>query len=73
MKIVHERRKCIGCSSCVVICPKYWEMSEDGKAHLLNSEFNSEKGVEILEIKEIECNQEAVDVCPVKCINIEKS
>lgn len=73
MKIVHERGKCIGCSSCVVICPKYWEMSEDGKAHLLNSELNPEKGIEILEIKEIECNQEAADVCPVHCINIEKS
>jgi len=72
MKIIHEREKCIGCGSCVAVCPEFWEMAEDGKAHLLNSKPDLEKGAEILEMKKVECNQEAADVCPAQCIHIEK-
>jgi len=72
MKIIHEREKCIGCGSCAAICPKYWEMVEDGKANLLKAEATSKKGNYELEIKEIECNQEAADACPVECIRIIK-
>ena len=70
MKVVHERFKCIGCGSCITVCPKYWETAEDGKAHLLNSEHDPEKDVATLEVEQTECNQEAVNVCPVQCIRI---
>lgn len=72
MRIIQERAKCIGCGSCVVLCPKFWEMAEDGRAHLKNSKVDSKTEIEELEIKEIECNQEAADVCPVQCIHIKK-
>lgn len=72
MKIIHEIGRCIGCGSCVVVCPKYWEMGDDGKAHLLNSKINPDTKNEELEIKERECNQEAINVCPVQCIRIQK-
>jgi ferredoxin len=68
MKIIHEREKCIGCGSCVALCPKYWEMAEDGKAQLLNSSLNEKSKNFELEVKKLECNQEAVDSCPVQCI-----
>lgn len=71
MKIIHERAKCIGCGSCAILCPKYWEMTEYGKAHLVGSKIDSNE-VEELEIKEVGCNQEAIDVCPVQCIHIKK-
>lgn len=64
MKIVLERDQCIGCGSCQVVCPKYWKLADDGKAEYL--------GPEELEAKEIGCNQEAADVCPVQCIHLEK-
>lgn len=66
MKIIQEHEKCIGCGSCVAICPKYWEIGDDGKAKLISSEDNE------LEISKLECNQEAVDACPVQCIKIKK-
>lgn len=69
MKIIYEREKCIGCGSCAAVCPKYWEMVEDGRPKLLNSKPNS-KGVYELEVQGPGCNQEAVDVCPVQCIHI---
>jgi len=66
MKIIQEHEKCIGCGSCVAICPKYWEIADDGKAKLVGS-----KGEE-LEVDEVGCNQEASDACPVQCIKIQK-
>ena len=70
MKIIHDKKKCIGCGSCVALCPKYWEMAEDGKVQLLNSKLNKKTGNFELEVKKTECNQEAVDSCPVQCISI---
>lgn len=72
MKIIHERQKCIGCGSCVALCPEYWEMAEDGKANLLNSKTNPKSENQELEIEKIECNQEAADICPVQCIRIKQ-
>ena len=72
MKIIHKIEKCIGCGSCVAVCPEYFEMGEDGKAHLKGSKINPETGNEELEVKNIDCGQEAVDICPVECIKIEK-
>lgn len=68
-KIILEREKCIGCGSCAALCPKYWEMAEDGKTRLLNSKKNAEGNYE-LEIEDIGCNQEAADACPVQVIHI---
>ncbi len=70
-KIVHEIKKCIGCGSCASVCPKYWEMGNDGKAHLKNSPSVKE-GREELEVDQIDCNRSAADVCPVQCIHIKK-
>ena len=68
MKIIQEHEKCIGCGSCAAICPKYWEISDDGKARPIGSKLN---GVNFeLEIKKVECNQEAADACPVQCIYV---
>jgi len=70
MKIILERDKCIGCGSCQAVCPKYWKLSDDGKADLIGSK-QSNKNHE-LEVEEAGCNQEAVEACPVQCIQIEK-
>ena len=72
MKIVHEREKCIGCGSCAALCPKYWEMAEDGKAKLLGSKVNQKTGNEELDINKIDCAQEAADICPVQIIHVIK-
>ena len=69
-RIIFEKSKCIGCGSCAAVCPKYWELEEDGKVHLKNSKPNPKNKNEELEIKEVGCNQEAVEACPVQCIRI---
>jgi len=68
-KIIHERDKCIGCGACASICPKFWDLSEDGKATMKQG-VNSEGGNYEMELDNIECNQEAADACPVQCIMV---
>jgi len=72
MKIIHEREKCIGCGACMAVCPKFWEMGEDGKSKLKNSKINPATKNYELEIEEIGCNQQAADSCPIGIIHIEK-
>ena len=69
MKIKHEVEKCIGCGSCSAICPKYFEMADTGKAHIIGSNIQD---VEELEVQKAECAVQAAEACPVQCIHIEK-
>jgi len=64
MKIILEREKCIGCGTCQAVCPKYWKLGNEGKAEYLGPEEIAEK--------EIGCNKEAAESCPVQCIHIKK-
>jgi len=68
MKVVHEREKCIGCGACVAVCPKFWEMKDDGKSNLKSSKKVG-KNFE-LEVKDPGCSEEAANTCPVQCIII---
>ena len=71
-KIIQEREKCIGCGSCAALCPRFFEMADDGKAKLLEAQKNAE-GNDELEVENIECAQEAADACPVGIIHVIKS
>lgn len=72
MKIIQEREKCIGCGSCIAVCPKYWQLEDDGKARLVGSTLDPKTGNHSLEVDKASCNQEAADVCPVEIIKVIK-
>lgn len=77
VKIKLEREKCIGCGSCAAVCPKYFEMADDGKSHIINAEKKpaspSQGGdVEELEASKTECAESAAESCPAQCIHVEK-
>jgi ferredoxin len=75
-KIKLEREKCIGCGSCSALCPKYFEIIDDGKSHIRGVEISAQggpaSGWEELEVEKIECAESAMEACPVQCIHIEK-
>ncbi len=69
-KIIQNYEECIGCGTCVAICPKFWEMGDEGKARLKGGKKNSETGDYELEIEKIGCNKDAAEACPVQVIKI---
>ncbi len=72
MKIIHQRSKCIGCGNCVALCPQYWEIADDGLAQLKDSKINSATNDYELEVVDADCNEQAVESCPVKIIHFEE-
>jgi ferredoxin len=72
-KIIQDKENCIGCGACSAICPEFWEMDENGLAHLKESiENDGQYELEINTEDERARNQEAVDACPVKVISIKE-
>ncbi len=69
MKIIQEHSKCIGCGSCIAVCPKFFELGEDNLALIKNAQAVGEN--QELEVKDAGCAKEAVEICPVQIIRIE--
>jgi len=58
-KIKLDKEKCIGCGSCVAVCPGNFVM-ENGKAKAIKEE-----------IENLGCNKMAEEVCPVSAIEVQ--
>ena len=45
-----DKNKCIGCGTCVSLCPDFFEMGADGKAQVINSikDIDKSKAEEIV-------------------------
>ena len=61
MKIKIDTEKCIGCGSCVAVCPDCFEIGDDNKAHLIKEQSSCNEF----------CAKEAVDICSVDAIEAE--
>tara|TARA_Y100000310_G_scaffold254143_1_gene261211 strand:- start:552 stop:788 length:237 start_codon:yes stop_codon:yes gene_type:complete len=72
-KIEHFKKDCIGCGACAAICPDFWEMDDEGLAHLKGGKENEEHwDLDIDSEENRACNQEAAEVCPVNIIHVKK-
>ncbi|MGA6925914.1 MAG: ferredoxin [Desulfosarcina sp.] len=61
-KVYIDTEECIGCESCVELCPEVFGFDDDAeKAVVLMPEAESE-----------ECTEEAMETCPVECIHWEE-
>ena len=58
VKIDFDKETCIGCGACTAVCPDNWEMDGD-KAKCLDTNP-----------KEVGCNKDAAETCPVNCIHV---
>lgn len=58
-KVYIETEECIGCESCVELCPEVFSFDDEaGKASVILPEGGAE-----------ECIDEAIETCPVECIH----
>jgi ferredoxin len=58
-QVVIETEECIGCESCVELCPEVFAFNEDEeKAYLKLPQGGDEA-----------CIEEAISTCPVECIH----
>ena len=73
-KITHEKWKCIMCGACAGVCPEFWEMGSDGKAHLKGAEYKKVDDGELgeLTVDDVKCNKDAEAGCPAKCIHVKE-
>ena len=61
-RVVIDDDECVGCQSCVELCPDVFGFNEDTeKAEVLQAEGGDE-----------DCIEEAIDSCPVECIDWEE-
>ncbi|MBU0982028.1 ferredoxin [Patescibacteria group bacterium] len=73
-KIVHKRKDCIGCNSCVLLAPQTWQMdTKEGKSRLIGSK--EKRGLFVGEIFpiDLEANKKAAKACPMHIIKIENA
>lgn len=60
MAIVIDENECMGCESCVELCPDVFQMNDDGdKAIVTNADSDAD------------CVEEAIDSCPAEAISKE--
>ena len=62
MKVKVNNNECIGCGACVAVCPKVFEMSDDGYA----------VAKAVVEEEDKAACEEAKDGCPVSAISTEE-
>ena len=53
-KILHYKDDCISCGACAAIYPEFWEMDDEGLAHLKESRKLKIIGKELLLLKKLE-------------------
>ena len=69
--IKYHRENCIGCGTCVIEASNIWCLSSiDGKADLLDSEFNDDYYLRPLWSDEEEVMRIIANRCPTKVISI---
>ncbi len=68
MKIILDTAECIACGTCEVLCGKFFAMKDDTMMSLVGGKKTGNK--EELETEGSDCVKEAVDNCPVQCIQV---
>ena len=61
-KVTIDTEECIGCQTCVELCPEVFGFDNDAEKAVVLSEMTGNEG----------CIEEAADACPAGCIIVTK-
>jgi ferredoxin len=61
-KVTIDTDECIGCQTCVELCPEVFGFDNETEKAVVLSEVTGNEG----------CIDEAADACPASCITVEK-
>ncbi len=56
-KLVIDKDTCIGCGTCVALCPKVFKLTDDGKAEVIDQNGDTPENI-----------KNAIDSCPTTAI-----
>ena len=72
IKIIYDKKNCIGAAECEVLSKTLWKVNNAGKADLAGSILNENTGKYELEIDESEMKeqQNVANACPSGCIRV---
>ena len=59
-RVTINQEECVGCQSCVELCPDVFDFDEDQEKASVKESYEDN-----------ECIQEAIDSCPTECIEWE--
>jgi ferredoxin len=68
LKVYLDKDTCISCGLCPSICPRVFEMQDDGKAGICNHVIEAAGKNEVPE-DEVDSVREAEEACPVDAIS----
>jgi len=60
VKLIIDKEACIGDGICESLCPDVFQMTDDGKAEVIDEQSNEP------------CVQDAIDACPTEAISREE-
>lgn len=63
MKVKVNKDACIGCGACAAICPKVFELNDEGLSEAKKGEVKDENKQEV---------RDAADSCPTGAIEVEE-
>ncbi len=70
-KVIHFRKKCIGCNACVIADPDTWFMDEtEAKSQLINGKKKGDAYVAEIREDQVDANVRAAEACPVRIIQV---
>ena len=68
--IEYDRDGCIGAAACVAVQPDQWNIVDDGKADLKNSNKEGKSLIKEIDESELSIYKDAAESCPVNVIKI---
>lgn len=61
-RVVINEEECVGCESCVELCPDVFDFDADAEKASVKEDYSEDEA----------CIQEAIDSCPSECIEWEE-